>query len=112
MNTIRFPFLWERVQLSLGSGLDPTEMSRMDTFINYVTQTKRMYLLLDPHNYARYNGQVIGGSGSSVTTAQFAEFWTLLANHYKSNPKIIFGLMNEPNSMTTELWRDDANAGT
>jgi endoglucanase len=35
MNTIRLPFLWERVQLHLGAELDATEMARMDNIVNY-----------------------------------------------------------------------------
>ena len=60
MNTIRFPFMWERVQKNLNAELDPVELSRMDTFISYVT-SKGAMLVLDPHNSARYNGQIIGG---------------------------------------------------
>ncbi len=28
--------------------------------------------------------------------SMFSDFWGRLATHYKSNPKVIFGLMNEP----------------
>lgn len=74
--------------------------------------SKGAYVILDPHNYARYpyNGAVIGASGSDVTTQNFATFWSMLASLFMSNPNVFFGLMNEPNSMTTELWLADANA--
>jgi endoglucanase len=45
-----------------------------------------------------------------VTAAHFADFWSKLSSHYKSNSKIIFGIMNEPNEMQTETWLADANA--
>jgi endoglucanase len=45
-----------------------------------------------------------------VPVGAFQDFWSKLAAHYKTNPRVIFGLVNEPNTMTTELWRDDANA--
>lgn len=64
MNIFRFPFKWERIQNTLGGELNATEMGRMDTFINYVTNTKGAYLLLDPHNYARYKGKIIGATDS------------------------------------------------
>ena len=62
MNTIRFPFMWERVQRTLGSDLDSEEMARMDNTVNYVTNTKKAFIILDVHNYARYKHQVIGSS--------------------------------------------------
>jgi endoglucanase len=61
MNTIRFPFMWERVQKTLNGNLDTVELRRMDSFISYVTG-KGAFLVLDPHNSARYNGQIIGGN--------------------------------------------------
>jgi len=64
-------------------------------------------VLLDPHNYARYFNQVIG---TGVPVSAFADFWSKLAKYYINNPRVIFGLMNEPNSMQTELWLSDANA--
>lgn len=63
--------------------------------------------MLDPHNFARYNNVVIGTG--NVPASSFADFWTRLANEFKSNDKIIFGIMNEPHDMPTELWLSDAN---
>ena len=107
MNTFRLPFRWERLQQTQNAAFDPAEQARLDDVVNYATG-KGAYVLLDPHNYARYFGTVIGQG--SVSANAFADFWMRLANRYKSNPKVIFGLINEPNSMPTELWRDDANA--
>lgn len=39
------------------------------------------------------------------------EYNKLLAEHYKDNDAVIFGLMNQPNTMATEQWRAIANAG-
>ena len=47
---------------------------------------------------------------ATVSNAAFADFWTRLANEYKDNDRVIFGLMNEPNTMPTEQWREAANA--
>jgi endoglucanase len=65
-------------------------------------------VLLDPHNYARYHGNLIGSS--QVPNSAFADFWSRLANQYKGNPRVIFGLMNEPHTMPTEQWISAANA--
>src|SRR5205814_466607 len=82
------------------------ELARLDAFVSYATQ-KGAYVLLDPHNYARYYGGVIG---SGVAQSAFADFWSRLAAHFASNARVVFGVMNEPNSMSTELWLADANA--
>ena len=66
-------------------------------------------VVLDPHNYARYNGTVIG-PGGAVTHAHFADFWSRLALHYAGAPQVVFALMNEPHGLPTEQWLDSANA--
>jgi endoglucanase len=78
--------------------------------VNYLTVTKGVYVQLDVHNYARYNGNIIGAQGSSVTVTAFQDLWTRLANVFKNNSRVFFGLMNEPHSMSTNLWLSDANA--
>ena len=65
-------------------------------------------MLLDPHNYARYHGHLIGSA--AVPNAAFADFWSRLATQFKGNDKVAFGLMNEPNNMPTEQWLSAANA--
>ncbi|MEM8680782.1 MAG: glycoside hydrolase family 5 protein, partial [Planctomycetota bacterium] len=107
VNTFRLPFRWERLQRSLNAPLDTTELGRMQAFITHATD-HGAHVVLDPHNYARYHGNVIGGS--SVSNADFADFWTRLAHEYKDNDRVIMGLMNEPNSMPTEQWASAANA--
>lgn len=44
-------------------------------------------------------GSIIGDTTDSkaATTAQFAAFWGALAGRFKTNEKVIFGLMNEVN---------------
>ena len=106
MNTFRLPFHWERLQHQAYAGFDADEQARLDDMVAYITG-KGANVILDPHNYGRYYGGVIG---QSVPTAAFVEFWTRLAGRYKDNPRVIFGLMNEPHDMPTETWRDAATA--
>jgi endoglucanase len=106
MNTIRLPFRWERLQQSAYAAFDGAELARLDAIVTDITG-KNAYVILDPHNYARYYGGIIG---QGIDVAVFADFWSRLAQHYKNNPRVIFGLMNEPHTMPTGLWRDDANA--
>lgn len=107
MNVFRLPFRWERLQNDAYEALNSAEQTRMDNFINYATG-QGAAVVLDPHNYARYFGVIIGSANLEVEA--FEDFWSKLANHYKDNAKVIFAIMNEPNTMSSELWRDDANA--
>jgi len=107
MNVVRLPFRWERLQRSLNAEFDAAELGRLDGFVASAT-AKGMNVVLDPHNYARYAGNLIGSA--AVPDSAFADFWRRLAVKYKSNDHVILGLMNEPNSMPTEQWLASANA--
>jgi endoglucanase len=107
MNIVRLPFRWERLQRSLYGGLDGAEFSRLAYVVGYAT-SRGVNVLIDPHNYARYNGNVIGSA--AVPNAAFADFWSRLAQQFGSNPRVWFGLMNEPHDMPTEQWLSAANA--
>src|SRR5215218_8859205 len=52
LNTFRLPFTWERLQPTLNSALNPTELARVDDFVNYATG-KGATVILDPHNFDR-----------------------------------------------------------
>ncbi|KAN0101437.1 glycoside hydrolase family 5 protein [Hyaloscypha variabilis] len=116
INLFRVAFLLERMcplSYGLGAKFNETHFSEYESAINYITVTKGAYAILDPHNYMRYNnpsqqpttGSIIGDTTDvkAATTAQFAAFWGELAGRFKSNEKVIFGLMNEPHDMDTNL---------
>jgi endoglucanase len=116
MNTFRLPFRWERLQRSLNSALDATELGRMDTFVNAAT-AKGAYTIIDPHNFERYNpaasnfqSSAQGLVGSAVPDSSFADFWSRIATKYKSNSHVIFNLMNEPNSVPESQLVTSENA--
>ncbi len=104
--TFRIPFRWERLQRSRNAALDATELSRLTTTVNEITN-RGSVAVLDPHNYARYGTDIIDSASDRVA---FADFWTKVATAFKSNTKVVFALMNEPYGFPTETWRDDANA--
>jgi endoglucanase len=68
MNTFRIAFMMERIS-PLSSGLtgpfDSTYLNGLKTIVSYVTG-KGGYAVLDPHNYARYNGAVITDTSAYV----------------------------------------------
>lgn len=106
MNVFRVPFRWERLQSSANAPFVAAELARLDALVTYATNAGA-YVILDPHNNARYYGNVIG---ADIDVSIFEDFWRRLAELYKDNDQVIFGLMNEPTDMSTQLWIDDANA--
>lgn len=111
MNIFRLPFRWERLQNNQNEAFNTKELARIINFVDYAT-SKQAKVILDPHNYARYYGEIIAidGDNGALPLAAFIDFWSKLAGHFKNNNKVIFGLMNEPHDMPTELWLDNANA--
>lgn len=111
VNTFRLPFRWERLQRSLSADFDATELARLGGLVEYATSTGAT-VVLDPHNYARYRsgGQEWVVGSTQLPNAAFADFWQRLAGEFADNPRVVFGLMNEPNSMPTEQWASAANA--
>jgi endoglucanase len=107
MNLMRIAFRWERLQPVLNGELDPTELARLREFVDGTT-ARGLHVLLDPHNYAAYKEVHIGKP--EVPLAAFADFWRRLALQFKDNPKVQFGLVNEPRNMPTETWADAAQA--
>lgn len=109
MKVIRQTFLWERLQRQLDQPFFEDELARLDDVVAYASE-RGLAVLLDPHNYARYRGKVIGSDEEAAPTkAQFGDFWSRLAAQYKDRPNVLFGIMNEPYAMDTQLWLEDAN---
>lgn len=107
MNLFRIPFRWERLQPQLNRPFDREESARLQAIVRAATSAGAV-AVLDPHNYARYYGKTIGDP--EVPVSAFADLWRRLAREFGSNPKVWFGLMNEPHDMPTESWLRAANA--
>ncbi len=108
MNIFRYPFLWETLQPAVRTPLDKADLERLKTSVRFAT-AKKLVVVLDPHNYARYYGTNIVG-GPNLSAADFADFWQRLAAEFKDDPFVWFGLVNEPHDMPTQQWFDAANA--
>jgi len=107
MNIVRLGFIWERLQTTLYSSFNPIELAQINASVLGST-AKGMYVVLDPHCYARYFEHIIGTK--EVPVAAFADFWSRLAKIYSHNTHVIFGLMNEPCKMRTADWFPSAQA--
>ena len=107
MNLIRLPVLWERLQHQLDTPCDADEIKGLKKLVEEIT-AQGQNVIIDVHNYARYQDQIIGSP--EVPLSSFASFWKQLATSFKDNPKVLFGLMNEPHTMKSETWLTAANA--
>ena len=107
MNLMRIAFRWERLQPALNGELDADELRRLRAFVDGTT-ARGLHVLLDPHNYAAFNGVHVGRP--EVPIAAFADLWRRLALAFKSNARVQFGLVNEPRDMPTETWGQAAQA--
>jgi endoglucanase len=108
MNIFRYQFLWETLQPEVKTPLDQGDLARLKTAVSYAT-SRKLIVLLDPHNYARYYRTNLVG-GPAVSFADFADFWHRLAQEFKDDPYVWYGLVNEPHDMPTQQWFDAANA--
>ncbi len=106
MNIIRFPFRWADLQPALNQPLDRAALERVKSVAAEATH-RGLVLILDPHDYARYYGKVVGSA--EVPNEAFADFWSRLAAPFKDNPRVWFGLMNEPHDLPPEQWLAAAN---
>ncbi|MFP4897555.1 cellulase family glycosylhydrolase, partial [Paraburkholderia sp. EG304] len=70
---------------TLNGPFDVTELSRLVAFVKPVTASGET-VVLDPHNYARYRGNVIGSS--AVPDSAYADFWSRLASQFKDNKRV------------------------
>ena len=104
MQAVSWQFL---VNNQLGGTLDSTNLGKYDQLMQACLSTTA-YCAIDIHNFARFNGGIIGQGGP--TDAQFADLWTQLAAKYGSNDKVVFGLMNEPHDLDVPTWANSVQA--
>jgi endoglucanase len=97
-NAFRVPFMIERLNppsTGLTGPFNQAYLSGLQTIVSYITG-KGAYVLIDPHNYMRYNGAII------TSTSTFQQWWQNLATEFKSNANVIFDVMNEPYDIAAE----------
>lgn len=98
-NIFRLPVPWQfLVANNLGGPLDATNFAKYDALVQACLATGAS-CIIDIHNYARWNGNIIGHPGGP-TNAQFVSVWTQLAAKYAPyGSRILFALMNQPHDL-------------
>jgi len=98
LNTFRLPVGWQfLVNGQLGGQLNSNNAGQYDRLVQGCLSSGAMLCILDLHNYARWNGKIVGQGGP--TNAQLADVWKQLATKYGKQAKIAFGVMNEPHDV-------------
>ncbi|KAJ1555420.1 hypothetical protein HK405_001895 [Cladochytrium tenue] len=97
-NIFRLNFAWERLQPTAKGEFDAAYLALLQTAISEIKATGSV-VLLDVHNYARYNSAVLTSGDTTL-----ADLWTRIANLYPSDSQVFFGLMNEPWGIDTATW--------
>lgn len=91
LNVFRLPVGWQfLVGNQLGGTLNSANFAKYDQLVQACLATGAS-CIIDVHNYARWNGQIIGQGGP--TNDQFVSLWKQIATKYASNSKIMFGVM-------------------
>ncbi|MDI7860622.1 glycoside hydrolase family 5 protein [Rhizobiaceae bacterium n13] len=107
MDSVRLPFIWERLQPQLGGRLNSRELKLLTDSVELIRKHE-MAVILDPHNFGYYDGKQIGSA--EVPVRAFADFWTRLAAEFANRDGLVFGLMNEPYDIGATDWLAAANA--
>lgn len=102
LNMFRLSISWQfLVNNQLGGNLDSTNIGKYDQLVQSCLSTGA-YCMIDIHNFARWNGGIIGQGGP--TDDQFVSLWTQLATKYAVEKKMVFEVMNEPHDLDINVW--------
>lgn len=107
MNIVRLPFLWERLQPEANGELDAAQLQLIQKAVAQA-KAQNLHVILDVHNYAKYQGVRLGTEGTPGTL--LADLWKRLATVFKDDDAVIFGLMNEPNAIDAAAWTSIAQS--
>ncbi|MET0238397.1 MAG: cellulase family glycosylhydrolase, partial [Sphingobium sp.] len=107
MDNIRVPISWELLQPSLNGSLSTSYVEKLHAVVSYA-KSLGLEVIIDLHNYGMYNGNLIGSA--QVPTSAFANVWSKLADSFKDDANVTFGLMNEPQQATAAAWLPMVNA--
>jgi endoglucanase len=123
MTVMRFLFSWEAMQSTLfgpipafSAGNYQTYFDNYKRIVDYATSIKGMQVVIEPWQAnpaggaggARWRGDLVGSA--AVPQTAFADLWSRMATIFASNPLVCYGLVNEPNNMSTMSWWASAQA--
>ncbi|TID24014.1 glycoside hydrolase family protein [Venturia nashicola] len=109
LNTFRLPVAWQYlVNYQLDGHLDASgNFGMYDRLVRACLDAGAAMCIIDVHNYARWNGNIVGQSGSGFDKPEnrhLCSLWWQLAAWYKDEKRVAFDIMNEPHTLDMEMW--------
>src|SRR5450631_1588105 len=112
---VRLLFSWERLQSALAGPIPGNGPGYADYFSDFVDLVDFMtsldiVVIVEPWQAGAdggagglaWRGRPVGSAG--VPIAAFVDLWAKLAGLFKANPRVEYGLVNEPHDMSTMDW--------
>lgn len=111
LNTFRLPVAWQYlVNYQLTGQLNVTgNFGVYDKLVKSCLDSGAAMCIIDVHNYARWNGHIVGQSGSGYDIPEnthLSSLWWQLAAWYKDEERVAFDIMNEPHALDMEMWAE------
>ncbi|KAI0734668.1 glycoside hydrolase superfamily [Fomitopsis betulina] len=105
-NLYRIPFAWQEMTPTLGGPLNETFFyEEYNPIVQAaLASSPDAYVIIDVHNYARWNGGIISQGGP--TNEQYASLWSQVSALYANTPRALLGLMNEPHDLDVATWAE------
>jgi endoglucanase len=120
---VRLDFRWERLQEKVGGDLRSDDVQHL---VDYVHNAEAAGLtpIIDMHNYGHlyiWNKRLKRGVRTAIGSKKlpiegFTDVWTRLSTLFKSDPKVVYDLMNEPEELDTkstpgpQVWEQASQA--
>ncbi|RDW69037.1 glycoside hydrolase family 5 protein [Aspergillus mulundensis] len=95
-NSFRIPFLMERLTPEITGSFDEGYLQNLTSVVDAITSAGA-WAILDPHNYGRFNGEIIS------TPSDFKTWWQNVATQFADNKNVIFDTNNEYHDMDQTL---------
>ncbi|OCL04133.1 glycoside hydrolase family 5 protein [Glonium stellatum] len=109
LNTFRLPVSWQYlVADTLGGPINSENFAAYDELVQGCIAAGAALCIIDIHNYARWNGGIVGQGGPSDN--DFIGLWSQLAAVYNDTEQIAFGIMNEPHDLSLGTWAETLQA--
>ncbi|HET6632940.1 MAG TPA: cellulase family glycosylhydrolase [Rhodanobacteraceae bacterium] len=122
VRVLRLLFSWEAMQPQLGDPIPAAAGNYRAYFdnykriVDYATDVQGMQVVIEPWQAdagggaggARWRGMPVGSA--QVPVSAFAGFWAAMAAQFRDNGLVSYGLVNEPNNMSTMQWFAAAQA--
>ncbi|KAE9991332.1 hypothetical protein Vi05172_g7811 [Venturia inaequalis] len=111
LNTFRLPVAWQYlVNYQLDGILNATgNFGVYDKLVKGCLDAGAAMCIIDVHNYARWNGHIVGQSGSAADRPEnrhLGSLWWQLAAWYKDEKRVAFDIMNEPHDLDVGMWAE------